>query len=205
MTLWSYLGLADDPNETRANDAQDAKVRQGRQAAVDLSNYRQTSRDAYHTLLGNEMAPYQAYSNRLAAAYGQGMSTAGLSDAENPLTLRDTGVGAAAGSNYTGWDEHTPGDGRGAHQAIHHVGIGETLDGTAHAPGAGPLVYRQPGTGHAGGRGETWQTNYVLADPQRSYGGPQLNTSQPAPMQQLPQQPQQGPPGPGLNFAPRRP
>lgn len=206
MTLWSYLGLADDPNETRANDAQDAKVRQGQQAAVALSNQRQASRDEYHSLLGAQMAPFQAYSNRLAAAYGQGMSTSGLGAEDNPLTLRDTGVGAAQGSNYTGYDEHTPGNGRNSHVTIHHVGIGETLDGTGHAPGQGAIGFHAPGDARGPRSGdpninETWQTNYTLADPQHSYAGPQLNTSAPVPMQQLPQQ---GPPGPGLNFAPRR-
>lgn len=127
MTLWSWLGLTSDPAQDAANAAADRKVAAGKDAAIALENYRQNARDQYHNLLTQRMAPYQAYSNRLAAMTGTGMSTAGLSASENPLSLRDTGVGAPVGSNYAGWTDVDPTTG----QQVTHQGIGAYLNGTA--------------------------------------------------------------------------
>lgn len=127
MSLWSWLGVTSDPAQDAANTAADRKVAAGKDAAIALENYRQNARDQYHNLLTQRMAPYQAYSNRLAALTGTGMSTAGLSASENPLSLRDTGVGAPAGSNYAGWTDTDPTTG----QQVTHQGIGAYLNGTA--------------------------------------------------------------------------
>ena len=136
--VYGYLSGGPSDEEKAQKAAEAAKVQAGRDASIALSNYRQTSRDQYHRLANARMAPYQAYSNRLMAGWGQGMSTAGLSESENPVTLRDTGVGAAAGSNYAGWDDTSgqvqPGGKPG--MVVHHTGIGEYLDGTAQAPGS---------------------------------------------------------------------
>lgn len=45
MTLMSWLGLQDDPEQTAANKAADQKTAEGRKAAIALSNYRQSNRD----------------------------------------------------------------------------------------------------------------------------------------------------------------
>lgn len=127
MSVWSWLGLTSDPAQDAANTAADRKVAAGKSAAIALENYRQNARDQYHNLLTQRMAPYQAYSNRLAALTGTGMSTAGLSASENPLSLRDTGVGAPVGSNYAGWTDTDPTTG----QQVTHQGIGAYLNGTA--------------------------------------------------------------------------
>jgi hypothetical protein len=127
MSVWSWLGLTSDPAQDAANTAADRKVAAGKSAAIALENYRQNARDQYHNLLTQRMAPYQAYSNRLAALTGTGMSTAGLSASENPLSLRDTGVGAPVGSNYAGWTDTDPTTG----QQVMHQGIGAYLNGTA--------------------------------------------------------------------------
>jgi len=126
MSVWSWLGLTSDPAQDAANKAADQKVKQGKSAAIALENYRQNSRDQYHQLLTREMAPYQAYSNRLAALTGTGMSTAGLSASENPLSLQDTGVGAPEGSNYAGWTDKSGPNG----QTVVHQGIGSYLNHT---------------------------------------------------------------------------
>lgn len=127
MSLWSWLGVTSDPAQDAANTAADRKVAAGKNAAIALENYRQNARDQYHNLLTQRMAPYQAYSNRLAALTGTGMSTAGLSASENPLSMRDTGVGAPVGSNYAGWTDTDPTTG----QQVTHQGIGAYLNGTA--------------------------------------------------------------------------
>src|ERR1700744_5005078 len=131
MRVWSGMGLASEREKDAADKAAAEKVAAGKQAAIAISNYRQNARDQYNKLLNNEMAPYQAYSNRLAALTGTGMSTAGLSANANPLTLADTGVGAAQGSNWTGW---TDTDARG--NEIVHQGLEAYQNGTAQPEGS---------------------------------------------------------------------
>src|SRR6185436_3096858 len=129
MTLWSWLGLADDPEQTAANNAADQKTAEGQKAAIALSNYRQSNRNQYNNLLNARFAPYAGVNNRMAAAGLSGMQ-ANLSPEANPVTLRDTGVGAVKGSNYLGWDDSPQGGG----VKTHHTGLVEYLNGTALAP-----------------------------------------------------------------------
>lgn len=140
MSLWSWIGLTKSDEEKQAESAYANQIATGQQAAIALANDRQTQRDQYHNLLTAETAPYQAYSNRLAAGWGAGMSTAGLSANDNPVTLRDTGLGAPVGSNYVGWST-SPNGGMEATPAtpdagtIEHLGIQDQLNGTGHALG----------------------------------------------------------------------
>lgn len=133
---YGYLSGGPSDAEKAAAAASAAHVANGKQNAIALENYRQSARDQYHRLLTAETTPYQAYSNRLAAGWGQGMSTAGLAANENPLTLRDTGVGAPTGSNYAGWWEDTP-DATGRPMPTHHQGIGAYVNGTSTPLGSG--------------------------------------------------------------------
>lgn len=129
MSVLSWLGVQSDPEQDAANKAADQKVAEGRKAAIALSNYRQSNRAQYNRLLNARFAPYAGVNNRMAAAGLSGMQ-ADLSPEANPVTMRDTGVGAVAGSNYLGWDEKPAGGGVGTH----HTGIVEYLNGTALAP-----------------------------------------------------------------------
>lgn len=129
MSVLSWLGLQEDPEQVAANKAGEQKVAEGRKAAIALSNYRQSSRNQYNKLLNAKFAPYAGVNSRMAAAGLSGMH-ADLSPEANPVTLRDTGVGAAQGSNYLGWDDAPTGGG----VKTHHTGIAEYLNGTALAP-----------------------------------------------------------------------
>ena len=129
MSVLSWVGLTSDPEQDAANKAADQKTAAGQRAEVALSNYRQTNRDQYNRLLNARFAPYQGVNDRMAAAGLSGMY-ANLSPDANPVTLRDTGVGAAQGSNYLGYDTKNPGTG----VPTHHTGLVEYLNGTALAP-----------------------------------------------------------------------
>jgi hypothetical protein len=196
----SALGFSKSADQDAAERANAAKVEQDKQAAIALENYRQNARDQYHTLLTQRMAPYQAYSNRLAAAYGQGMSTAGLAPNENPLTLQDTGVGAPQGSNYAGWDEtkwHPGMQGKSMGSVTHHAGIGEEL--------AGPVKTGQTGaTGSDPNRVDTVDYMNGAVDPRVLAAQNPANNSTYNPGQAaLPQG--GGQPAPSqYNFMPRR-
>lgn len=100
------LFSSDDHSGDAAAAANAEHIANGRRNAIALENYRQAARSQYHNLLTAQTTPYQDYSNNLAAMTGgHGMSTAGLSANENPLSLQATGIGAPEGSNYAGWDE----------------------------------------------------------------------------------------------------
>lgn len=129
MSLLSWAGLTSDPEQDAANKAADQKTAAGQRAEIALSNYRQSSRNQYNKLLNARFAPYQGTNDRMAAAGLSGMH-ADLSAEANPVTLRDTGVGAAQGSNYLGYN--TPGQGGGV--PVHHNGLVEYLNGTALDP-----------------------------------------------------------------------
>jgi hypothetical protein len=126
-----WLTGGDGGAAAAAAAAQAQHVAQEKQNAIALENYRQASRDQYHSLLTAQAAPYQGYSNWLKAATGSGLSTAGLAANENPLTLQMTGIGAPQGSNYTGYDtnvgHHNLGNGQSDNRATYHVGIGTQI------------------------------------------------------------------------------
>lgn len=139
---YGYLSGGPSQAEKDAAAAAAAHSKQGHESAVALENYRQSARDQYHKLLTAETTPYQGASNWLAAMTGTGMSTAGLAANENPLTMRDTGIGAPEGSNYTGWYSTGPVPGRlqgyaSSNQTIHHQGLGAYLDHTDQPEGMG--------------------------------------------------------------------
>lgn len=143
----AWFGLYKSQDEKDADKAASDKVAQDAKNAVVLSNYRQTSRDQYNRQRQGEYSHYSPYMARVSARYGT--SIPGMSN--GPVTLADTGVGAAPGSNFTGWDDLTaknlPG---GAHSGtvVHHTGIGEYLDGTGNIPGT-PYYTKQ--AEHGGG------------------------------------------------------
>lgn len=130
------LFSSDDHSGDAAAAANAEHIANGRRNAIALENYRQAARAQYHNLLTAQTTPYQDYSNSLAAMTGgHGMSTAGLSANENPLSLQATGIGAPQGSNYAGWDStgiqpdgqplNNPGG--AVIRPIHHAGIGEQI------------------------------------------------------------------------------
>lgn len=132
----SGLFGGDDNSGDAAAAANSEHIANGRRNAIALENYRQAARAQYHNLLTAQTTPYQDYSNSLAAMTGgHGMSTAGLSANENPLSLQATGIGAPQGSNYAGWDStgiqpdgqplNNPGG--AVIRPIHHAGIGEQI------------------------------------------------------------------------------
>lgn len=146
----AWFGLYKSDDEKRADAAADAKIAQDKQNAIALSNYRQTSRDDYNRLGQNEFAQYSPYMARLAARYGTSMPGMPL----GPVSLADSGVGAAQGSNFTGWDtsqQHVnpiTGQPVARRDVVHHTGISEYLNGTGLAPGT-ETYERTPGASSA--------------------------------------------------------
>lgn len=201
--MYNLLSGGESDEQKAADAANAAHIANGKQSAIALENYRQSARDQYHNLLTAETTPYQGYSNRLAAGWGTGMSTAGLSANENPLSLRDTGVGAMEGSNYSGY---TTNDGlNGA--PVRHQGIGAYVDHTDIPNGVKQtFTPQQVATAQGNTGGRMRPTEYVTADPLHSgmVSDTSLNpTYQPQSMA-LPRGGGQGGPAAGLSFAPRR-
>lgn len=188
--VYGYLSGGPSDAEKAAAAANAEHIQNAKNNAIALENYRQNSRDQYHNLLTAETTPYQGYSNTLAAMTGSGMSTAGLSASENPLSLRDTGVGAPEGSNYAGWSTY---DGR---RTVQHQGIGAYLDGT-NVPEQGAHV-------EPTGPGSTRVVSTVAADP---YHSAQVNDTSLNPTYNPNSMAVHGGgpgPGAGLQFMPRK-
>lgn len=204
--VYGYLSGGPSDAEKAQAAAEAAKVEQQRQAAIALSNYRQTSRSQYHNLLTNETVPYQDYSNHLAGMTGGGgMSTKGLSAAENPVSLADTGVGAAQGSNFTGWDDKydTGKGGYATHHTVHHTGIGEILNGTAQAQNLNPVnTYSADPT--ALNPDMKMRRSNTVVDVTGNQAQVDASRQGPTPQPTFAPRPQAAPTVTNLSFAPRR-
>jgi hypothetical protein len=134
-----WLDNSADEAAAAAKKAEQAKIAQERNNAIALSNYRLNSKYQYDQLKNDRYAPYAGYSQRLQSAFGQGMS----GPQRSAVSIADTGVGAAVGSDAAGWDEDTNQHFENAKNggilrgtSVHHTGYNEYLNGTAHAPGS---------------------------------------------------------------------
>ena len=160
-----------------------------RQTGAAYSNKRQADRDMYADALNNRAAMYQGAMNMLGASGGATPNVSGFSRENNPLTLRDTTIGATAGSNATGWSGASPGIGPGGVKlrSPGTYGIIDYLNGKPYDPAS------YSGTSYQGFGNPNGQPNLNTAP--MNGGGPNG-----APMTTAPSST-----GQGFNFGPRRP
>lgn len=201
-TFFGIPGAGQD-NDAIAQQKSSARIAQGmREAGSAYSNKRQSDRDFYGNALGNRAAAYQGAVNMLGASGGGVPNMGGLDRRNNPLTLQDTGIGATAGSNWTGWDNPSPYSRNGvAARGGHTNGIQDYLNGTTVQTGSGGQgvtygnAYTLPDRGVDNGSGGSINTNWQQPSAVTgSATAPMWANGQPSGPPPAP------PPSPGQNF-----